>query len=168
MAAFAALGVNLSIILAGFIFAVGLWDIVIGVGGLVIGLLPASGDNGIKGLATIFKGLELMFLAPAVALTYASSLVFLKAKINRLKDILRKESGHGDVSINEENAHHQLDLHQVKVSITGLMIAVLLTDLIGHIIARLPFEPWALAASGTAITLCLLYYLVLTYKNDSH
>jgi hypothetical protein len=164
-------GVQLSILLAILIFLVGLLDVGLGVVGLVletniiffIDWRPAN-----SGLSGILNGLELLFLAPAVALTFASSVVFLKAKIDRLMNIMDGQGGKDDLAIKDVSNIVRAEVYQVKHSVTGLMIAVLLTDLIGRIISRAQFDVTALAASGVGTGLCLTYYLVLARTHDPH
>lgn len=164
---FSALGGYIAVALSVVIFALGLLEVGLGAEGLSRKLLPHPGIAGLghAGISEILKGLELLFLAPAVTLTYFSSVVFLKIKIDRLLNIDKVDTK-GEHEFSARRNIIGGEMHQVKISFTGLMIAVLLTDLIGRIIASEPVQLGSLLGGGFATVLCLAYYLLLNQTHD--
>jgi len=159
-----ALGVMFSMLLSILIFAAGLTEILLGAKALIVEAVHEGWNTGPvprNALSSVLNGLELLFLAPMIALTFASSILFLKAKFDRLIDIIGRKNERERQAIQVHESDVVEEMHKVKLSVTGLMVSVLLTDLIGRIITDAPLGMLRTLGSTIATILCIGYYLAL-------
>jgi hypothetical protein len=168
----AAGGLYVSIILSTGIFFAGLLEIAVGTRELFSPMTeallhPSAASKALpnSGAGSILKGLELLFLAPAVGLTFAGSVVYLKTKIDRMLRAIGGPGLDGDSSRIDIEDTISSEMYQVKISVTALMISVLLTDLISRVIAQGPVETSTLQGIGLGTALCLAYFFVLIHAH---
>lgn len=158
------LAIFFSFVLAALIYLDGLLDIARGACGLLLyEYYPQNwvGSQWIKHqsrqeLSLILNGLELLFLAPAVGLTFASTIFFLSNKLECLQNRLRH------IAANPEDQFER-EMHDIKFLVTGLMVSVLLTDLIGRVISDQELTSLRLFASASGITLTICYLAFQRY-----
>jgi hypothetical protein len=160
----ASIGLFVSIILSAAILLAGLANILLGTWTLLhlpaFRLWPlARADDG---LSSIVKGLELLFVAPVVGVTFPVAATFLMSQLEQLLDILRIRDKDPNVkSMKVKSIASFLDT--TKVSFVGFMAALLLANLIGLIVSSV-VNPAILAGHVVGVSLCLGYYWLIAQR----
>jgi len=155
---YTSIGLSIGVFLAGFGYlVVGTLDLIRNHS--VFSALHLGDEPHSNGLGYILEGLELLFLAPIVGLTFAGSSTFLRSQLYRLKALLDPNNVHALVDAKTEAL--ATFNRQGKVGFVGFMIALLLTNLIRQVITGTVVDPWSLAGHAVGILMCLGYYLAL-------
>jgi hypothetical protein len=118
-----------------------------------------------QGIERLLKGVELLLLAPLVYLVFGTMSTLVSSFRRRLH-VLNGNSDETEVAASRAHLAETFHLvHQVKHSIAGLFVALLLTDLIGRVLEDRVFTWLAMASQVAALAMCIFYYVVQEHSN---
>lgn len=161
------LGFVISGVAMSFVLAAGLLQVLSGGARLLPALrwwptmLTWDAEASALAVSSILKGIEYMFLAPIIYLSFVSVCIYSRDRMSRIAALMRPSNSAKPPEAVLPYSMSSI-LHEVKSLFAGLMVAVLLTDLVARILyGRPPFEAMALLAHSVGIIMCGAYYVVL-------